>query len=90
MQKITLIDWVVFALQRELDGEIAMKVWVLTREENQYDQFGEYFDAVFSKKPTVEQVMEHVGSKKIAEHVLGSGGRISDEDTWYFLREVDC
>ena len=24
MQKITLIDWVVFALQRELDGEIAM------------------------------------------------------------------
>ena len=24
MQKITMIDWVVFALQRELDGEIAM------------------------------------------------------------------
>ena len=90
MTKITLIDWVVFALQRELDEEIAMKIWVLTREENQYDQFGEYFDAVFSKKPTVEQVMEHVGSKKTAEHVLGSGGRISDEDTWYFLREVDC
>lgn len=59
-------------LQRELDGEIAMKVWVLTREENQYDQYGEYFDAVFSTKPTVEQVMEHVGGKKTAEHVLGS------------------
>ena len=28
MQKITLIDWVVFALQRELDGEIAMKITV--------------------------------------------------------------
>lgn len=67
-----------------------MKVWVLTREENQYDQFGEYFDAVFSTKPTVEQVTEHVGSKEIAEHVLRSGGRISDEHTWYFLREVDC
>jgi len=68
-----------------------MKVWVLTREENQYDQYGEYFDAVFSKKPTVEQVTEHVGSKEIAEHVLSSGGgRISYEDTWYFLREVEC
>ena len=68
-----------------------MKVWVLTREENQYDQFGEYFDAVFSKKPTIRQLMPHVGdSKTIAEHVLRSGGRMSDEDTWYFLREVDC
>ena len=31
MQKITLIDWVVFALQRELDGDIAMMP--LTKEE---------------------------------------------------------
>ena len=68
-----------------------MKVWVLTREENRYDQCGEYFDAVFSMKPTVEQVTGHVNSKEIAEHVLSSGGgRISDEDTWYFLREIDC
>ena len=77
-------------LKRELDEDIAMKVWVLTREENQYDQFGEYFDAVFSTKPSVEQVMTHVGGKKTAEHVLMGGGRMSDEDTWYFLREVDC
>ena len=26
MTKITLIDWVVFALQRELDGEITMDI----------------------------------------------------------------
>ena len=74
----------------KLDEEIVMKVWVLTREENRYDQCGEYFDAVFSMKPTVEQVTGHVNSKEIAEHVLSSGGRISDEDTWYFLREIDC
>ena len=79
-------------LNAKLDEEIVMKVWVLTREENQYDQYGEYFDAVFSKKPTVRQLMPHVGdSKTTAEHVLSSGGgRISDEDTWYFLREIDC
>ena len=68
-----------------------MKVWVLTREENQYDQYGEYYCVVFSKKPTIQQLMEHVGGKKTAEHVLSSGGgRISYEDTWYFLREVEC
>lgn len=68
-----------------------MKVWVLTREENQYDQYGEYFDAVFSKKPTIQQLMTHVDDTKIAARLLEKGGgRENDEHTWYFLREVEC
>ena len=68
-----------------------MKVWVLTREENQYDQYGEYFDAVFSKKPNKKQLMTHVDDTKIVTRLLEKGGgRENDEQTWYFLREVDC
>ena len=32
-------------------------VWVLTSEVNDYDQCGEYFEAVFKEKPTLEQLM---------------------------------
>ena len=68
-----------------------MKVWVLTREENQYDQYGEYFEAVFSQKPDAEQLENYTDCPVIAQHVLASGGgRISTENTWYFLREIDC
>lgn len=74
------------------------KVWVLTYEVNDYDQHGEYFLAVFEKKPTYEQVVDflsdnyrNVGTlvKAVFRLVDSGGGRIHNEDTWYHLRAVE-
>ena len=74
--------------------------WVLTREHNEYDQMGEYFVAVFQGKPTFQQVEPPVAewarddsdSPKLG-HIVGNllrkgGGRIKDEYTWFFLKEI--
>lgn len=76
-------------------------VWIITREENQYDQYGEYFCCAFKEKPTYAQCLEFLinerfvdqsQSKKykemLVEHLMSGGGRYSDSfDTWYWLRE---
>lgn len=59
--------------------------WVLTEEFNDYDQNGEYFVAVFGKKPTEEQLAPYVGHD--TKHVLSGGGRQETEYHWYYLRE---
>ena len=76
-----------------------MKVWVLTREINEYDQDGEYFEAVFAKKPTVKKLAEALKGKihisdimealVLCEHILSCGGRQGVEHTWFNLREVE-
>lgn len=75
------------------------KIWILTREHNQYDQEGEYFVAAFASKPThgrLAKVLSGDGYANLAdvmaavaylEHVLEGGGREEDEDVWYNLRE---
>ena len=66
-------------------------VFVLTREINQYDQDGEYFVAVFAKKPTREQLLAHGVSEKYVEHTLMFGGRSADyEYEWFHIREVEA
>lgn len=78
-----------------------MKVWVLTREVNEYDQYGEYFEAVFKSKPTVKQIAEHLAGSGYAkgdvmsalalcEHILAGGGREGTEHVWFNLEEVDA
>lgn len=68
-----------------------MKVWVLTSEVNAYDQAGEYFDGVFSAKPTVEMLAKKGVGAETAEYLIATGGgRRKYEDTWYYLREVDA
>lgn len=62
-------------------------VWILTREENQYDQYGEYFDAVFFKFPSKEDLLKTGLPASVVEHVLTKGGRIGREDTWWELTE---
>lgn len=77
-------------------------MWVITRAENEYSQYGEYFEAVFKEKPTLEELaqcfyeesLEQVasdGGKKIIflVHLLNGGGRRNNEDTWFFLKEVE-
>lgn len=57
-----------------------MKLYIITREENEYDQYGEYFVAAFTKRPSIKQreglQVFHYGRKK-------------NEDTWYNLRVVE-
>lgn len=68
-----------------------MKVWVLTSEVNDYNQCGEYFDGVFSAKPTVKMLAEKCVGAETAEYlIVTGGGRRKSEDSWYYLREVDA
>jgi hypothetical protein len=64
-------------------------MWVITRAINAYEQEGDYFECVFEKKPTIEQLIEFFCDKELATHVLNGGGRRDDfEHTWYFLTEM--
>lgn len=88
------------------EGEIGMsqKVWVLTSEYNSYDQEGECFEAVFIKKPTVEQLVEYFykSDSKVPNftdpmkalgfvlHVQNGGGREGSEHVWFNLNEVEA
>ena len=77
-----------------------MKVWVLTREINQYDQDGAYFETVFAEKPTVKVVADYLTGKvhmrdvmaalALCEHIVAGGGRIDSEDVWFNLEEVEA
>ncbi len=64
-------------------------LWVITREENQYDQYGEYFVAAFSEKPTLDNLIRLFGDIILAKHILKGGGRMILEDTWYNLKRVN-
>lgn len=64
------------------------EIWVLTSEYNDYDQHGEYFEAVFIGKPTSEQIQKHCHvTKQGAVHILNGGGRVKYEDQWCNLRK---
>ena len=76
-------------------------VWILTSEYNEYDQMGEYYEAVFSSKPSTELLAEVFKDKelqglgdsvanavRVLEHIRSGGGRIADENVWYLLKEV--
>lgn len=64
-------------------------MWVLTRSINQYNQDGDYFESVYSSKPTIKELMRFIGcSYSYAKHVRNGGGRIESEDEWYYLTEI--
>jgi hypothetical protein len=62
------------------------EIWVLTREYNDYDQYGEYFIDAWDHKPTAEEICQacYVAD---ASHILAGGGRQAWEDCWYHLRK---
>ena len=62
--------------------------WVLTFECNDYDQHGEYFEAVFKNKPSVQQLIDQGVAESEVELTLQGGGRREDEGLWYNLKEV--
>ena len=64
------------------------EIWVLTSEYNDYDQHGEYFEAIFIGKPTSKQIQKHCHvTEQGAVHILNGGGRVKYEDQWYNLRK---
>lgn len=74
------------------------KVWVLTSEYNDYDQYGEYFEAAFRTSPTLQQLSQIFYETDIDQltddelmfltHIKRGGGREKVESKWYYLREV--
>jgi len=73
--------------------EIVMKIWLLTKEYGDYDQYGENFEAAFANKPTHAQLMAKSLTDKEATFLLaasdGKGKMAEWESYWYNLREVE-
>lgn len=78
----------------------ATTVWVLTRECNDYDQHGAYFEAVFSSEPTLLQLADYfkdagmkmsdaMSAVAFLEHLRQGGGRRGNEHAWYNLEQVE-
>lgn len=67
------------------------KVWVLTREVNAYDQYGEYFVKVFFEKPKHQELSALGVPTDRLRHVLTAGGGRSWrlENEWFYLRVVE-
>lgn len=74
-------------------------VWVLTSENNDYDQHGEYFRAAFASKPTLGQLATYfsynssspanvMDAVAFLEHLLAGGGRRGTEEEWFNLELV--
>ena len=68
-------------------------IWILTsEEEDAYDQFGEYFETYWLKKPSFGVLKKALRSfyptDETVQHILGGGGRKAYESAWFHLREV--
>jgi len=66
-----------------------MKVWILTKEYNDYDQHGEYFVAAFATAPTHQQLVVLGVPGNRTKHVIDGGGRVDDEYSWFYLQHQD-
>jgi hypothetical protein len=66
-----------------------MKIWILTQEYNDYDQYGEYFIKAFLTKPTHQELTELGVVRNRLRHTLNGGGRVDHENVWFYLREVE-
>lgn len=68
-------------------------VWILTRENADYNNYGDYFEAIFKEKPTVDNLTDFFKERNRLdkfdgiEHLL-SGGRWKFEDQWFTLEFV--
>ena len=67
------------------------KAWVVLSDYNDYNQYGTYFIAWFSTKPTIKQLraLNLTSHEDVLENLLLGGGRLHSEDVWYYLREVE-
>ena len=67
-------------------------MWVLTREHNEYDQYGAYYVMCWDHKPSEHELLwimahEEMGGWSL-KHLMKGGGRTKQlEDIWYNLEE---
>lgn len=74
----------------EKDGRYIMKIWVLTAEYNEYDQYGEYYIKSHKEKFTREELKKLIiVNDATIDHILEGGGRREYENQWYWLREEE-
>jgi len=68
-----------------------MSIWIVTKEYNAYDQYGDYFCAAFNEKPTFKELKELLPNEWNAtiDKLTRGGGRENTEDSWYNLMEVE-
>ncbi|MNK14333.1 hypothetical protein D3C87_324440 [compost metagenome] len=67
-------------------------IYILTKEYNEYDQFGSYFIHAWQWKPTIAEMKVHDRfiTDEIGLHLsVHGGGRIADEDVWFHLEIID-
>lgn len=64
-------------------------MWVLTKAYNDYDQYGDYLVSAYNERPTAEQIAKAAECDlEYANHILGGGGRLNSEGSWFFLTEI--
>lgn len=73
-------------------------MYVLTSEANDYNQHGEYFEAVFKEKPSLQELSNLFYNKSLEEldqhgilfivHIFNGGGRRDKENYWFNLKKV--
>lgn len=68
------------------------KLWIVTWESDDDNQYGEYFVAAFTNKPSKEELHKLLPllTKKEIDWLYDGGGRKGSEASWYFLREREC
>lgn len=66
---------------------MSQKIYILTKQYNAYDQYGEYFVAAFKGLPSKEQLTKRGVPEYEIEHVLKGGGRVRNEDQWFNLNQ---
>ena len=67
-----------------------LEIYVLTREINEYDQDGAYFETLFFGKPTIDEIKKYtINDDDVAKHILNGGGRIKHENTWWYLKKFE-
>ena len=73
-------------------------MFVLTKAVNDYNQFGDYLETVFSTSPTLTDLskyfynttLENLEDEQILflTHIKRGGGRQNTENEWYVLDEL--
>lgn len=65
-------------------------MYILLREHNDYNQYGDYFCAAFINKPSVEELMHIINeSEEYCLQILNGIERKNGEDIWYKLTEYN-
>ena len=81
--------WSQIPLELPVATEVKPTVWVLTSEFDAAYQYGEYFEAVFLRKPSMQELTDADLSWFESDLLLRKGNSWQeDSNNWYYLKEV--